>query len=609
MPKLSVIMSVYNGEKYLSEAIDSVLDQTLTDFEFIIIDDGSRDKTVEIINKYKEKDNRIILIKNKNNLGVSKSSNKGIKNSKGEYIARMDADDISLSNRFEKQIKFLEENKEVDLVYSDIEVIGTGKLKYRTNIDFIELKRIFWHHNPIIHSTILFRKKNIDNIKYNSKFTCTLDYEFFAQLLNKKYIFVYLPDKLVKFRLNNESLSKKKNVLQRYYSLQVRKILFKNKLYPKYKKIFLLGQYLKYFYLLIKNKLEKDNEAIFLSSLRGGGFTYLKNFLDNTDKKYFIITKNDNQENLEFLENHDQIKEVFIYKSFLSIFKIICFIKRNQIKILFSQGVRVIIFARIIKIFLHKITLINIFHGYFFVHYKSYLKRKIFLFLEKVFYYLDDGQIFLTKSDKNFAYKNKSLAKNNIIISNEINFEDKLNKDFNKEIYNIGFLGRLRYQKGIDIFLEIIEKINNKNIDKYNFYIKGDGDFDNEVKEINKKFDNIKLEKFDNNIKDFFEKIDLLVFPSRFEGLPITILEAGAFGIPVLVSDVCGNRDLLIDNETGFLVDLDVGNFVKIIENLDKYDLKKISEINRINLLEKNGNPKRMTKKTEEFIFDIVNKK
>ena len=521
----------------------------------------------------------------------------------------MDADDISLPQRLEDQVNFLDKNEDIDLVGGDVEFIDNKKLKHNLIFNRKKIKNIFFHHNPIIHSTWMFRKQILKKVGYDENFVYTQDYKFLADLLKNDFNFTNLNKKILKFRLDNKSISQKKNVLQRFYSLEVRKFLFQNRLYPKYKKIFLLDKYLKYYYLVFKNELNKDNQAIFLSSLRGGGFTYIKNFLNNTEKKYFIITKNDNQENLVFLEKHNQVKEIFVYNSFLAIFKIIIFLKRNQIAVIFAQGVRAIIWSRSLKIFLHKLFLISIFHGYFLVHYKNIFKRKIALFYERIFYHLDNGQIFLTESDKNFARQNKSLAKKNIIIANEINFPEKMEKSFVEQDLKIGFLGRFHFQKGTDIFLEIIEKLNKKNPEKYLFFVKGDGDIEYEKKvfEAAKKYNNLKIEKFDNNIKDFFTKIDLLIFPSRFEGMPITILEAGAYGAPVLASDVCGNKDLIIDNKTGFLVDLDVNNFVKIIENLDNFDLEKIAENARINLLEKNGDPKRMVLNTEKFISETVN--
>ena len=103
-PMISVLMSVYNAEEFLHEAIDSVLAQTYTNFEFIIIEDASTDKSQRIISSYE--DPRITLIQNLSNLGLPRSLNKGINLAKGKYIARMDADDISLPERFEKQLSF-----------------------------------------------------------------------------------------------------------------------------------------------------------------------------------------------------------------------------------------------------------------------------------------------------------------------------------------------------------------------------------------------------------------------------------------------------------------------------------------------------------------------
>ena len=109
--KVSVIMPVYNGEKFISQAIESILNQTFVDFEFIIINDGSNDKTEKIIAKYKDK--RIKYFKFTKNKGLVYSLNFCLKKSKGEFIARMDADDISMPDRFTKQVKFLDKNESV----------------------------------------------------------------------------------------------------------------------------------------------------------------------------------------------------------------------------------------------------------------------------------------------------------------------------------------------------------------------------------------------------------------------------------------------------------------------------------------------------------------
>ena len=122
-PRITVLMSVYNGEKYLKEAIDSVLSQTFKDFEVLIINDGSIDKTSKILKTYK--DPRIRIINNKKNIGLTKSLNKGLKLARGEYIARMDDDDVSKPNRLEKQFEFMEKNSKYAVVGSFIEIIDS----------------------------------------------------------------------------------------------------------------------------------------------------------------------------------------------------------------------------------------------------------------------------------------------------------------------------------------------------------------------------------------------------------------------------------------------------------------------------------------------------
>jgi glycosyltransferase EpsE len=158
MPKVSVIMGVLNGQETISKAIDSIITQTFTDWEFIICDDGSNDGTVNIVNEYIKKDPRIKLIKNKSNKGLAFSLNKCLEISKGEFIARMDGDDISHSDRFEKQIQFLEENSKYDFVSCSTLMFDEngvwGLLEGKTEPQ----KKDFLYGCCFNHPTIIFRK-------------------------------------------------------------------------------------------------------------------------------------------------------------------------------------------------------------------------------------------------------------------------------------------------------------------------------------------------------------------------------------------------------------------------------------------------------------------
>ena len=128
MPKISVIMPAYNAEQYISEAIESILGQTFADFEFIIIDDGSSDSTSGIIASYK--DSRIRYFRNEKNLGIVGALNRGLALAAGEYIARMDADDISLPERFQTQCAYMEKHPDVGVCGTAIKVFGKNMEEY-----------------------------------------------------------------------------------------------------------------------------------------------------------------------------------------------------------------------------------------------------------------------------------------------------------------------------------------------------------------------------------------------------------------------------------------------------------------------------------------------
>ncbi len=157
-PLVSVVMSVYNGDLYLREAIESILNQTYTNFEFIIINDGSIDKSSEIIKEYS--DPRIKLIEHENQ-GLARSLNKGIRMSNGEYIARMDSDDISFPTRLDKQVHFLLDNPDYVVVGSKAIIIekGGAEIFYHESYTAWEDIKTRLIKNPIFHSSAMFRKE------------------------------------------------------------------------------------------------------------------------------------------------------------------------------------------------------------------------------------------------------------------------------------------------------------------------------------------------------------------------------------------------------------------------------------------------------------------
>jgi glycosyltransferase involved in cell wall biosynthesis len=200
-------MSVYNAEEFLKPAIESILNQTFTDFEFIIINDGSTDKSLEIIKSYH--DSRIVIL-NQKNQGLSKSLNNGIKISKGEFIARMDADDISYSNRFQKQMKFLTDNTNCVVVGSNANCIDLkGRFLFKTNLALTnkEIKNKL-PESHFFHSSTIFNKKAFSKAgQYPEEIFQYFEDKVLWNKMAKTGEFANLPDTLIKYRMVPSSIS------------------------------------------------------------------------------------------------------------------------------------------------------------------------------------------------------------------------------------------------------------------------------------------------------------------------------------------------------------------------------------------------------------------
>ncbi|MBA2857945.1 glycosyltransferase involved in cell wall biosynthesis [Methanococcus maripaludis] len=220
-PKISVIMSTYNEpEIYIKEAIESILNQTFGDFEFIIVIDNPDNLELKnVLENYALKDRRITLIKNEKNYGAAKSRNNGIDVSKGKYISIMDADDISLPNRLQTQYEYLEKNPEIFLIGSgiiDIEETGKEIAKHKMITSETKLKKILEKRNAINHPTIMF--KNDKNTYYREKFRNAEDYDLYLRILSENKKLKNISEILLKYRINSKSISHSKKTEQRYYS-------------------------------------------------------------------------------------------------------------------------------------------------------------------------------------------------------------------------------------------------------------------------------------------------------------------------------------------------------------------------------------------------------
>lgn len=225
-PMISVIMPIFNAEHFLKPAIQSILDQSFKDFELIMVDDGSRDRSFEIADNFRILDSRINLIRLINNQGVANASNIALQNAKGEYIARMDADDISLTERFSKQVEFME-------IHSDVGVLGCGMQYMDESGKLLSVPPLFqgdlfihWHflfENPFFNPTVMIRKSILDqyNLQYNFSYVYGEDYELWSRLLPLTKG-ENLPDVLLHYRLHPDSTT------HRYHNIDIKKEMIVN---------------------------------------------------------------------------------------------------------------------------------------------------------------------------------------------------------------------------------------------------------------------------------------------------------------------------------------------------------------------------------------------
>lgn len=197
-PRVSVLMASFNREGYLREAIDSILNQTFRDFEFIIVDDASAESTRALLADYARRDQRIVLVFNQENMGHARSLNKGLTLAAGEYIARMDSDDISLPQRLERQVAFMDANPEVGICGCWIRYFGTRNRVWRMPREDAQIKCAFFFYSAIAHPAAMFRRAVFvaHNLAYNVDFKEAEDYELWLRAA-KVTAFANLPKVLL----------------------------------------------------------------------------------------------------------------------------------------------------------------------------------------------------------------------------------------------------------------------------------------------------------------------------------------------------------------------------------------------------------------------------
>jgi|688.fasta_scaffold102940_4 glycosyltransferase involved in cell wall biosynthesis len=206
---ISVVLPVYNCKEYINDSVQSILQQNYKNFELIIVDDGSDDGTSDILNNFKDK--RIRLYKNKCNRGLIYSLNKALNKSKGQFIARMDADDISEINRFQKQINYFNKNKEISVVGSAVKLIDSSNQNFSFfyyPLTDVSIKWSMLFCCPISHPSVMIKSSVIKKSRgYNLEAKFAEDYDLWFRLIKKNIKFANLPMPLIKLRKHSQNVS------------------------------------------------------------------------------------------------------------------------------------------------------------------------------------------------------------------------------------------------------------------------------------------------------------------------------------------------------------------------------------------------------------------
>jgi GT2 family glycosyltransferase len=221
-PKVSIITTTYNGEKYLEEFIDSMLGQIFDDFEFIIVDDGSTDSTVHMLQQIKDPRARIFKQKNQGQVGALIA---GINYAQGELIARIDQDDYSLPHRLLRQVEFMDANPKVSLCGSRWQELRSRTLTSQ-RVQFVQsdaqIKKVISYFNPLSHSAIMFRKESYFKIGgYDKSFLIAMDYDLYVRLMKEGEVH-NIDEVLGVVRIHDESFSTKKSRVKILESLKIR---------------------------------------------------------------------------------------------------------------------------------------------------------------------------------------------------------------------------------------------------------------------------------------------------------------------------------------------------------------------------------------------------
>ncbi len=567
---ISVILSTHNDEKTVSDAISSILNQSHIDFELIIINDCSTDKTKEVIKSFDDK--RIVYLENKKNIGRSRSRNKGIKISKGDFIAIMDGDDISVPNRLDVQINYLKKNLNIDLVASNViyfyekKVLGASSLKqHKSNIFNFYLRA-----SEMPHPTWMARADFFKRFKYNPKMDKSEDSDLiFRARLSCNYSLI--KDRLVFYRIPNRVnigyklkqiyllfLSRIQQIYNQksfyYFPLVLTGLLVSAMFYIFGFKTIKMKTYFNYKYQNLFDKLVTKNQKSIvniISSLKGGGAEII---VEELDKIY--LSKNFSSYVIYFNGNYNNVKKNHFFldlnpRNPLSIF----YIRKILKNLIESKNDDLIIHVHLTwPFFFTALALIGLknYKLFFTEHDTTNKRRKIpfFYLIDQIFYLRYSYIICISKGvyKKLAKWVNSKIKKRLRVIYNGARiYPISKRNSIEGRLPRLISVGRLINKKNFSTTITAVSKIKD---DIESYTIIGEGVERYKLKKLIKSLklqNKVKLIGWTENVEKYYRKSDIQLIPSLYEGFGLVAAEGMSTGLPIVASNIPGLKEVLGD--------------------------------------------------------------
>lgn len=608
-------MGIYNCEEYLSESIESIIAQTYTNWELIMCDDGSFDKTYEVAQRYAKKyPKKIILLSNKINMGLNYTLNKCIDIASGDYIARQDGDDVSLPERLEIEMEFLLSHPEYSLVSSNMLFFDENGV-WGESHNFGEVKKEnFIKGSPICHAPCVVKKealKTVGGYSVADKYLRVEDYHLWFKLFIAGYKSYNLLECLYKMR-DDKKAYKRRTIKNRINETRLKIWGFHKIKIPLIKRIWAFKPIILalmpisiYQYLHRKNMLHYKNKikiAQFVGSMNCGGTeTMLVNLFQEFDKnKYeFVFIENVSEKcwyDDEIIKHGGRILKIQNF----SFNHIISYVK--ELKKVFKEEQFDVVHSHV---FLHSgIVLyaaklagipIRIAHSHSAMNKSDNNFIKLKLLRNMIF--LNATKILACSTEAGICLFGKRFLKEGQVVPNPIqlsNIQNVREQDIQKikkqykiddNCFVIGHVGRLVEVKNHKFMVELANKLNELNFEFKMFFL-GDGPLKDEVMSMINDYNlNEKIIMTGNvtHVYDYMNLFNILILPSFYEGLPVTLIEAQASGLFSIVSDKVSKESDLGLGLMAFESIENLNNWVKFIMNFNPENISKKEIYKRIN--------------------------